>query len=148
MPFDELLREILLIVEAPHFEEGRFYEAHQVPDGSFFLRLLRPTQLHPDAQLEHDVSKDRIPFRDFAFPPPLQGHRLRSIKHAQQWGSTPTIEMLGQVAHQALHRLVLHHTDPHESGVLQARSEEVDATGRPVTKANGYFAQLKLTKFS
>jgi hypothetical protein len=32
---DELLREIRLIVEAPHFEEGRFYEAHQVLDGPF-----------------------------------------------------------------------------------------------------------------
>src|SRR5439155_910363 len=81
MHFYKLLHEILLIVEAPHFEEGRFYEAHQVLDGPFLLRLLRPTQLHPDAQLEHDVSKDRIPFRDLAVPLPLQGHRLRSIKH-------------------------------------------------------------------
>lgn len=28
VPFDELLFEILLILEAPHLEEGRFYEAH------------------------------------------------------------------------------------------------------------------------
>ncbi|PYX11296.1 MAG: hypothetical protein DMG84_24200 [Acidobacteria bacterium] len=97
------------------------------------VRLLRPTQLHPDAQLEHDVSKDQIPFRDLAVPLPLQGHRLRSIKHAQQRGSTPTIEMLGQVAHQALHRLVLYHTDPDESGVQ---------TG------NVYFAEVMLAKFS
>jgi kynureninase len=60
------LREV-----APHFEKGRFYEAYQVLDGPFLLRLLRPTQLYPDAQLEHDVSEDRIPFRDLAVPSPL-----------------------------------------------------------------------------
>src|SRR5208283_4896627 len=57
---NELLFEILLIMEAPHFEEGRFYEAHQVLDGLFLVRLLRPTQLHSDAQLQHGVSEDRI----------------------------------------------------------------------------------------
>ena len=47
MPFDELLCEIPWIVEAAHFEEGRFYEAHQVLDSSFLLRTMRPTQFHP-----------------------------------------------------------------------------------------------------
>jgi hypothetical protein len=39
--------------------------------------------------------------------------------------------MFGQVSHQALHGLVLHHTDADKSGVLQARSEEVDTMNRP-----------------
>src|SRR5437667_899007 len=148
VPFDQLLLEIRSVVKAPHFEKGRFYEAYQVLDSSFLLRLLRPTQLHPNAHLQHGVSEDRIPFRDFAVPPPLQSHRLRSIEDAHQRNSTPTVEMLGQVAHQALYRLVLHHTDANQSGVLQTRSEEVDATGRPVEKGNLYFSEIMLAKFS
>ena len=71
MPFDELLCEILLIVEAAHFEERGLYETHQVFNSTLLLRAMRPTQLHPDAQLEHDVSEDRIPFRDLAVSLPL-----------------------------------------------------------------------------
>src|SRR6516165_9543556 len=89
MPFDELLCEILWIVEAAHFEEGRFYEAHQVLNGTFLLRTMRPTQFHPDAQLEHDVSEDRIPFRHLAVPLPLQSHRLRSIEDTHQRAPPP-----------------------------------------------------------
>src|SRR5207248_3612108 len=114
----------------------------------FLVRLLRPTQLYPDAQLQHDVSEDRIPFRDFAVPPPLQSHRLRPIEDTHQRSSTPTVEMLSQVAHQALHRLVLHHTDADPSGVLQTRSEEVDTTGRVVEKGNVHFPEVMLAKFS
>ena len=109
---------------------------------------MRPTQLHPDAQLERDVSEDRIPFRHLAVPPPLQSHRLRSIEDTHQRGATPTVEMLGQVTHQALHCLVLHHTDADESGVLQTRSEEVDATGRPIEKGNVHFPEVMLAKLS
>jgi hypothetical protein len=61
MPFDELLREILLIVEAAHFEEGRLYETRQVFNGTLLLRTMRPTQLHPDAQLGHDVKHYTAP---------------------------------------------------------------------------------------
>src|SRR5882724_13327651 len=148
MPCEELLCEILLIVEAAHFEEGGFYEAHQIFHGPFLVRLLRPTQFHPDAQLQHGVSKDRVPFRDLAVPPPLQGHGLRSIEDTHQRSSTPTVEMLGQVAHQALYRLVLHHTDADKSGVLQTRSEEVHTTDRPVEKGNIYLPEVMLAKFS
>jgi hypothetical protein len=35
MPFHELLCEILLIVEAAHFEEGGLYETHEVFNGTF-----------------------------------------------------------------------------------------------------------------
>src|ERR1700693_2129439 len=56
--------------------------------------------------------------------------------------------MLGQVTHQALYRLVFHHTDTDESGVLQARSEEVDTTGRPVKKGNVNLPEIMLAKFS
>src|SRR3974377_918244 len=63
MACDELLLEILWIVEAPHLEEGRFYEAYEVLDGPFLVRLLRPTQLHPDPQLQPAVSEHRIPYR-------------------------------------------------------------------------------------
>lgn len=35
VPPHELLLEIFLVLEAPHLEEGRFYEAYQVLDGSF-----------------------------------------------------------------------------------------------------------------
>jgi hypothetical protein len=148
MPDDELLLEILLIVESSYFEEGRFYETHQVLNGTFLLRTMRPTQLHPDAQLQHDVSEDRIPFCDLAVSLPLQGDGLRPIEHAHQRSSTPTVEMLSQVAHQALHGLVLHHTDADKSRVLQARSEEVDTTGRPVKKGHIHFAKIMLAKFS
>jgi hypothetical protein len=48
----------------------------------------------------------------------------------------------------SVYRLVLHHTDADPSGVLQARSEEVDTTGRPVKKSNVYFAEVMLAKFS
>src|SRR6266446_6986653 len=88
MPCHELLLEILFIVEAPHFEEGGFHKTHQVLDGPFLLRLLRPTQLHSDAYLQHGVSEDRIPFRDFAVPPPLQGYRLRPIEPSRKATST------------------------------------------------------------
>src|SRR5271169_5242657 len=71
MPFDELLCEIFWIVEAAHFEEGGLYETHQVFNSTLLLRTVRPTQLHPDAQLEHHVSEDRIPFRDLAVSLPL-----------------------------------------------------------------------------
>src|ERR1700730_10016246 len=148
MPFDELLCEILLIVEAAHLEEGGLYKTHQVLNGTFLLRTMRPTQLHPDAQIEHDVSEDRIPFCDLPVSLPLQGDGLRPIEHAHQWSSTPTVEMFGQVAHQALHRLLLHHTDADKSRVLQARSEEVDTTDRPVKKGNIHFAKIMLAKFS
>src|SRR5260370_39688961 len=109
---------------------------------------MRPTQLHPDAQLEHDVSEDRIPFCDLAVSLPLQGDSLRPIEHAHQRSSTPTVMMFCQVAHQALHGLVFHHTDADKSRVLQARSEEVDTTGRPVKKSNIHFAKVMLAKFS
>src|ERR1700741_3802867 len=56
--------------------------------------------------------------------------------------------MFGQVAHQGLHGLVLHPTDADKSRVLQTRSEEVDATGRPVEKGNVYFPEVMLAKFS
>ena len=56
--------------------------------------------------------------------------------------------MFGQVAHQALYRLVLHHTDANKSGVLQTRSEEVDTTDRPVEKGNIYLPEVMLAKFS
>jgi hypothetical protein len=118
MPLPQLLFEIFLILEAPHFEEGRFHEAHRVLDSPFFLGSGRPTQLHPDAHLQHGVGKDRILFRHFAVPQPLQSHGLRSVKHAQQRNSIPTVKMLGQVADQALHGLVLHQTDADGSGVL------------------------------
>jgi len=36
-------------VEVSYFEERGFYEAHEVLDGTFLLRLPRPTQLHADA---------------------------------------------------------------------------------------------------
>jgi hypothetical protein len=58
MPPDELLLEILLIVEPSHFEEEGFYETHQVLNGTLLLRAMGPTQLHPDAQLEHDDSQN------------------------------------------------------------------------------------------
>src|SRR6266852_2381496 len=77
MPFDELLCEILLIVEAAHLEKGGLYETHQVLNGALLLRTMRPTQLHPDAQLEHDVSEDRIPFRDLAVSLPLEDRGLK-----------------------------------------------------------------------
>src|SRR3989442_15533332 len=57
MPFDELLSEILLIVEAVHFEDRGRYESHQVLNSTLLLRTMRPTQLPPVAQLEHDVSE-------------------------------------------------------------------------------------------
>src|SRR5258708_34077038 len=47
MPFDELLCEIPLIVEAAHFEEGGLYETHQDFNGTLFLRTMSPNQLHP-----------------------------------------------------------------------------------------------------
>jgi hypothetical protein len=81
-------------------------------------------------------------------PEPSPSHRLRPVEDAHQRSSTPTVEMLGQIAHQALHRLILHHTDADESGVLQARSEEVDTMGRPVKKGKVYFAEVMLAKFS
>src|SRR5260370_20765583 len=56
--------------------------------------------------------------------------------------------MFGQVAHQALHGLVLHHTDADKSGVLQARSKEMDTTNRPIKKGNVHFAEVMLAKFS
>src|SRR5260221_2533233 len=56
--------------------------------------------------------------------------------------------MFGQVAHQALHGLVLHHTDAYKSGVLQARSEEVDTMNRPIKEVNVDFAKVMLAKFS
>jgi hypothetical protein len=56
--------------------------------------------------------------------------------------------MFGQVAHQALHGLVLHHTDADKSGVLQARSEQVDTMNRPIKKGNLDFAEVMLAKFS
>src|SRR5712692_3958656 len=77
MPFEQLLLEILLVMEASHFEEGRLYEAHKVLHGPFFLRPMRPTQLHPDAHLEHRVGEDWIPFRYLAVSLPLQSHGLR-----------------------------------------------------------------------
>src|SRR5260370_38539604 len=107
---------------------------------------MRPTQLHPDAQLEHDVSEDRIPFCDLAVSLPLQGDSLRPIEHAHQRSSTPTVMMFCQVAHQALHGLVFHHTDADKSRVLQARSEEVDTTGRPVKKSNIHVPKARWAK--
>src|SRR6202045_3552117 len=56
--------------------------------------------------------------------------------------------MLGQVTHQALHALILHHADADKSRVLQARSEKVDTTGRPIKKSNVYFAKVMLAKFA
>src|SRR5882762_5883368 len=46
MPFDELLCEILLIVEAAHFEEGGLYETHQVFNCAY--RKLHPAIFQPN----------------------------------------------------------------------------------------------------
>ncbi len=58
--FDELLCEIFWIVEAAHFEERGLYETTRFSTAPFAADY-EATQLHPDAQLEHDVSEDRIP---------------------------------------------------------------------------------------
>src|ERR1700757_864291 len=65
MPFDELLGEILLIVEAAHFEEGGLYETHEVFDGTFLPRTMRPTQLTPTPSSSM-TQADQIPFRRFS----------------------------------------------------------------------------------
>src|SRR5204862_3549651 len=57
MPFDELLCEILLIVEAAHFEEGGLYETHQELNSTLLLPTIRPTQLHPDAHQKGAVDE-------------------------------------------------------------------------------------------
>src|SRR5712692_9208097 len=147
MPFEQLLLEILLVMEASHFEEGRLYEAHKVLHGPFFLRPMRPTQLHPDAHLKHRVGEDWIPFRYLAVSLPLQSHGLRSVEHAQQRNSAPTVKMLGKVTDQALHGFVLHQTDADESGVLQARGEEVDPAGRSVDKFDVHLSEIMLAEF-
>jgi hypothetical protein len=67
MPFDELLCEILWIAEAAHFEEGRFYEAHQVLDSSLLLRTMRPTQFLCFAKIKsaceiNNIHKGRVTY--------------------------------------------------------------------------------------
>src|SRR6266581_7256511 len=98
------------------------------------LRPVGPTELHPDAHLQGGAGEDRIPFRHLPVPPPLQRHRLRPVEHAHQRSHSPTVQMLCQAPHQALHGLILHHRDAHPARVLQARGEEADAARRPIPK--------------
>src|SRR5215469_352804 len=146
MPRTQLLLEILLVQEASHFEERRFYEAHKIFNRPFLLGLLRPTQLDSNAHFQHGVSEYRIPFGHFAVPPPLQSHRPRSVEHAHQRNTAPTVKMLGQVPHQALHRFVLHQTDANISRVFQARSEEVNSTSHAVEEFNVHLSKVVLAK--
>src|ERR1700730_18836826 len=77
----------------------------------------------------------------------MQSDRLRPVEHAQQRNSTPTVEMLGQVSHQALHRLILHYTDADVARVFQARRKEVDPMTRPIEKLDLHLPEVMLTKF-
>jgi hypothetical protein len=105
MPLAELLLEILLIVERPHFEEGRLYKFHEILHGPFLVGLIRPTQLHTNARLRRGVGEDRIPFRHLATSIPFQSDGSWSIEHTEQGTPAPTMKTLGQSAHLALHGL-------------------------------------------
>src|SRR5260370_42051489 len=56
--------------------------------------------------------------------------------------------MFGLNARPSRPGLVPQHTDADKSGVLQARSEEVDTMNRPIKKGNVDFAEVMLAKFS
>ena len=148
MPLHKLLLQIFLIMEGPHFEERRLHVSHQILYRSFLPRLVGPTQLHSQAHLQRGVGEDRIPFRHFPVLLPFQSDSLRSIEHAEQRTSAPTLKMLGQRAHQALHGLVRHQTDADRPGVLQARGKEMDATGGSVDELHGVLPKIVLAEFS
>src|SRR5713226_2662583 len=82
--------------------------------------------------IQHGVGEDRIPFRHLAVPAPLQRYGFRSVEHAEQRNTASTIKMLGQVADQTLHRLVLHEAHAHVPGVFQTGSKEVDPAYRSI----------------
>jgi len=147
MPVAQLLLQILPVLEAAHLEEGTLYETHQVLHRTFLLSPVGPTELHPDAHLQGGASEDRIPFPHLAVPPPLQSHRLRSVKHTHQRSSSPAVQMLPQASHQPLHGLILHPRDPHPARVLQARGKEADATRRPIDKLDVHLPEVVLAEF-
>ncbi len=147
MPRAQLLLKTLLVQEASHLEERRFYEAHQIFNRPFLLGLLRPTQPDSHAHFQHGVGEDGIPFGYLAVPPPLQSHRLRSVEHAQQGNTAPTVKMFGQVPHQALHRFVLHQSNANVSRVFQARSEEVNSINPAIEEFNVHLSKVVLAKF-
>src|SRR5437879_2236843 len=108
MPLPELLLQILRVLEAAHLEEGSLHETHQIFHRPLLLSPVRPTEFHPDAHLQGGAGEDRIPFRHLPVPPPLQRHGLRPVEHTHQRSPSPTVQMLCQAPHQALHGLILH----------------------------------------
>jgi hypothetical protein len=55
--------------------------------------------------------------------------------------------MLSKVPDQALHGLVLHHTDADISRVFQARSKKVDSTSGPTEELDVHLPEVVLAKF-
>ena len=148
MPLPELLLQILGVLEAAHLEEGSLHETHQIFHRPLLLSPVRPTEFHPDAHLQGGAGEDRIPFRHLPVPPPLQRHRLRPVEHAHQPSPSPTVQMLCQAPHQALHGLILHHRDAHPARVLQARGKQADAARRPIDKLDVHLPEVVLAEFS
>jgi len=99
MPLDELLAKIFVVVKLADLEKRRLHKAHQVLDAAFLPRLIGPTQLHTDADLQCGAGKDLIPFRHFSFLRPFQSDGFRPVEHAQQRASTPILKMLRHSSH-------------------------------------------------
>src|SRR6266851_3276620 len=146
MPSPQLLAKIFRIVKPAYLEEGRLDETDQVLHASFLLRSIRPAQLHPHPHLQRGVGKDRIPFRHFPIFPPLQGDRLRPIEDALQRSSTPAGQMLGQGSYQTLDRFIRDQTDAHETRVLQARGEKMDALAGAIDELHFDLSKIMLTE--
>lgn len=75
---------------------------------------------------------------------PLQRNRLRSIKHAQQRTSAPTLQMLGQGAHQALHGFILDQTT--NSTAYCPKSCRLNSQGNSPKRTKGFTTSGEATK--
>jgi len=101
------------------------------------------------AYLQHGVSEDRIPFRDLAVPPPLQGYRLRPIRTRTAVELHPNCETCSARLRTKLSTASFFTTLTRiYREYFQTRSEEVHTTDRPVEKGNIYLPEVMLAKFS
>ena len=64
MPLGELREQIGVVEKSSLFEERPFHPPDQVFDRSFLFRTRGPTELNPQAQIQHHTGKQGIPFRD------------------------------------------------------------------------------------
>ncbi|MFO0743392.1 MAG: hypothetical protein U0270_46420 [Labilithrix sp.] len=107
VPLGELLREVVIVKEAPLLEEGAIDPLHEIFDGALLLTARGPTDFDADAHREHRLREGRVVFDDDSVSPRLHD-RLRLLKDSDERNAAEALEVHDERAHDRLGLLVLH----------------------------------------